>query len=133
MRKLKLNLLSDEYAVWRLDPDAPAPSFDDSTFWSVTRTPEELSIVSKAQSVPPDVSSEPGWRCIAVRGPLAFELTGVLSSMTEPLARAGVSVFAVSTFNTDYLLVKADQLDLARVTLEAAGHEFVDPSSTAKE
>ena len=124
MRKLKLTVLSDEYAVWRLGPDAPAPSFDDSAFWSVTRTTEELSIVSEVRLVPPGVSSEPGWRCIAVKGPLAFELTGVLASLTAPLEQVGVSVFAVSTFNTDYLLVKADQLDLARTTLEAAGHEF---------
>ena len=71
----------------------------------------------------------PPWRCFAVKGPLAFELIGVLSSLTEPLARAGVSVFALSTFETDYLFVKADQLDLARTTLEHAGHDVVDRGS----
>jgi hypothetical protein len=126
VKNLKLSVLPGELAVWRLPPDAPVPTIDESVLWSVTRTSQELSIVSAARCVPQGVPFESGWRCIAVQGPLAFELTGILSSLSQPLARAGIAVFAVSTFDTDYLLVKGRQLDFARVVLQQAGHEFVD-------
>ena len=72
--------------------------------------------------MPAGIHHEGGWRVLAVRGPLAFELTGVLASLASPLAAAGVSIFALSTFDTDYLLVPGDRLETALAALEAAGH-----------
>src|SRR6185312_8147250 len=89
---------------------------------SITRTPKELSIVCAQGLVPDGVRSESDWRCLMIQGPLDFSLTGVLSALLAPLADAGVGIFALSTFDTDYLLVCAAQLDLAVETLSAAGH-----------
>jgi hypothetical protein len=121
-----LRLMAGEYAVWKLPPDAPAPQLTDDGFSSVTRTPTELSVVSPAAAVPPDVEAESGWRCLEVAGPLSFELTGVLAGLSAPLAATGVPIFVVSTFDTDYLLVKARDLDRARTALEQAGHRLVE-------
>jgi len=124
-KKLTLRLFPEELAVWKLPPDAPLPSLGPSGFWSVTRTDEELSVVSESHAVPPGLSSEKGWRCIGVKGPLPFDLVGVLAALSAPLAEAGISIFVVSTFDTDYLLVKDHQLELARTVLLRAGHDFV--------
>ncbi len=124
MKKLILRVLPEELAVWKLPPDAPFPSAGGRGFWSVTRTPEELSVVSDSRSVPPGRPMETGWRCIGVKGPLPFDLVGVLAALVVPLAEAGVSIFVVSTFDTDYLLVKDHQLERARRVLLYAGHEF---------
>ena len=120
---LMLSLLPDTLAVCRLAPDAEVPAWA----WrgepaSVTRTRDELSIVCRADVVPQGVRVEPGWRCLKVRGPLDFALTGILAALTAPLAAAGVPVFAVSTFDTDYLLVKTESLDRATEVLRGAGH-----------
>ncbi len=128
MKTLTLQLLPEKYTVWQLPPNASLPVLGHSSLWSLTRTEDELSVVSCADDAPPDALQETGWRCIKVKGPLAFELTGVLSSLATPLAEAGVSVFALSTFNTDYLLVKSDQLALACRTLQKAGCGFTDQS-----
>ena len=73
--------------------------------------------------VPANVKVEPKWRCLKVKGPLDFALTGILASLANPLARAGISIFAVSTFDTDYLLVKEGDLERAAEALSIAGHE----------
>jgi hypothetical protein len=125
---MDLALLPDLIAVCRLDTKAPLPAWataGSSTLVSVTRTASELSIVCAQENMPQDVRSERDWRCLMVEGPLDFSLTGVLSALLAPLAEAGVSVFALSTFDTDYLLVRAAQLDLAVETLSAAGHRVV--------
>ncbi len=127
VKKLRLRVLPEELAVWKLPPDAPLPSsVGERGFWSVTRTSEELSVVSVSRLVPPGLPSERGWRCIGVKGPLPFNLVGVLAALSGPLAEAGVSIFVVSTFDTDYLLVKDHQLELARTVLLQAGHDFVE-------
>jgi uncharacterized protein len=89
---------------------------------AVVRTPAELTIVCAAAAVPEGVRAERGWRALAVAGPLDLALTGVLVALLEPLARAGVAIFAVSTFDTDHVLVRADRLDDAVRALRAAGH-----------
>jgi hypothetical protein len=94
-------------------------------FFSVTRTEEETSILCPEQYAPQDVRSEPGWRMLKVAGPLDFSLTGVLASLAVPLAEAGVSIFALSTFDTDYLLVRESQLETALCALTARGHEII--------
>ena len=90
--------------------------------FAITRTPDELSIVCSQANVPPNTFSEPDWRALKVSGPLDFSLTGILASLASPLAQAGISIFALSTFDTDYLLVKSGALDRAVEVLRRAGH-----------
>lgn len=122
---LNLFLLKGRFAVCRLAPkeQVPAWAFADGPFSSVTRTSGELSIVCKESAVPKGAKHEPGWRILKVEGPLDFALTGVLASMVDPLAKAGVSIFAISTFDTDYLMVKEQMIDRAVKALRAAGHQ----------
>ena len=94
-------------------------------FQSVTRTSRELSIICDAKEVPEEVQAERGWRCLRVAGTLEFHLTGILASLASPLAEAGISIFALSTFDTDYLLVKEDALEPALQTLEVEGHDII--------
>jgi hypothetical protein len=91
-------------------------------FFSVTRTPSELSAVCDVAAVPPGVKAEGPWLMLAVRGPLDFNITGVLAGLATPLATAGISIFAVSTYDTDYVLVRNDDLDRAVRSLREAGH-----------
>ena len=90
------------------------------------RTPDELSVVCAADAVPAGVRAERGWKALAVDGPLAFELTGILAGLTGVLARAGVPLFALSTHDTDLLLVREADLERAVAALRAAGHEVRD-------
>jgi hypothetical protein len=123
---LTLSLLSDTFAICRLEPDADIPSWAlAGDFYSITRTVEELSLVCLQEVVPEGTRAEKGYRCLKVGGPLDFSLTGIMSSLTIPLAQAGISVLAISTFDTDYLLVKEAQVDRAVQKLSQAGHRFV--------
>ncbi len=123
---LTLSLLSDTFAICRLEPDADIPSWAlAEDFCSITRTVEELSLVCLQEVVPEGTRAEKGYRCLKVEGPLDFSLTGILSSLTIPLAQAGISVLAISTFDTDYLLVKETQVDRAVQKLSQAGYRFV--------
>ena len=117
-----LTVLPGTFAVCRLAADAAVPLWARGAFVSVTRTVEELSVLCEAAGVPPDVRSEGAWRALSVAGPLAFEEIGVLAGLAAPLAEAGVSIFVVSTFDTDYVLVKSARLAAARTALEAAGY-----------
>src|SRR6185437_6302828 len=95
------------FAVCRLGADATIPPWATAgSFFSITRTADELSVVCNQDAVPEGVVSERGWRCLRVAGTMPFSVIGVLASLTVPLAQAGISIFAVSTFDTDYLLVK---------------------------
>lgn len=98
------------------------------SWWSVTRTADELSVVCPTDRVPAGVRAEGPWRAFAVAGPLDFALTGVLSALTAPLARAQVPVFTVSTFDTDYLLVRGADAERATAALTAAGHRLAIPA-----
>jgi hypothetical protein len=121
-----LHLLSGELAVVRLPPGAPVPAWARSgPVSSVVWTRAETSIVCAADAVPPGEQAERGWRVFALQGPIPFATTGVLNGLTEPLARKGISLFAFSTYDTDYLMVKADVLAAAEAALRAAGHEVI--------
>ncbi len=118
-----INVMPEVISVCRLAPTADIPGWaGDGIFISITRTADELSIVCAEGAVPDDVQAERGWRMLQVQGPLDFGLVGVLSSITAPLADAGVSVFAISTYDTDYVLVKGTDLSRAVQALEAAGY-----------
>lgn len=123
MKTLVLDVLPQRFAVCRLEPDEAIPeSVFDTPFWSITRTDEELSLVLLEEFVPSDCKSEKGWRCLKVLGPLDFTLTGILASLSGPLAEAGVSIFAISTYDTDYILVHDTDLDKVREVLSGCGH-----------
>jgi hypothetical protein len=123
---LELTILPDRLAVCRLEPSAATPAWaaPDGTLHAATRTSRELSIVCADAAVPEGVVANRGWRAIAVRGTLDFSLTGILASLAGPLAAADVSIFALSTYDTDYVLVKEDALARAIAALTAAGHRF---------
>ena len=122
-RPLELTLLSERYAISRLAADAPIPEWaTQGPFFSVTRTGDELSVVSELSRVPVGGQSQPGWRVLKVHGPFILAEIGVLASLAAPLADAKISLFAVSTFDTDYLLVASETLSAAIAALERAGH-----------
>ena len=123
VQKLGLAVLPDRLAVHRLAAEDPIPSWASTGgFVSITRTHDELSVVCDELAAPEGVARQAGWRCVQVLGPLDLSLVGVLASLIEPLAAAQLSVFAVSTYDTDYLLVRDDALDQVVATLRAAGH-----------
>ncbi len=124
MKSLRFSVLPGEWVIARLAPVAPLPAWVTglTTFSSITRTAEELSIVVPAVAVPDDVRAERGWTLFQLQGPFAFDQTGILASIAMPLAAAGVGIFALSTFDTDYLLVKTTHLACALAALLAAGH-----------
>ena len=125
---LDLEILPETLAVCRLPPQAAEPDWArQGGFHSVTRTDQELSIVCAEDAVPsanaPEgLRAEKGWRALRVAGPLDFALTGILASLAVPLAEAGVPIFALSTFDTDVLLVRAEHLPRAAEALTRAGH-----------
>lgn len=124
MKAVRLRVLPAEFAVCRLPAEAPAPRVPDAgELFAVTRTRDELSVVCPVADAPDDAVVERGWRALGVLGPLDFALTGVLAGIAGPLADAGLSVFAVSTYDTDYVLVRADALRPALDVLRGAGHE----------
>lgn len=121
--RLELSILAGKYAVCRLAKDAPIPPWlHNDYWWSVTRTADELSVICRESVVPPSVPSEHGWRVLAVKGPFPFDTIGVLASLSGVLARAVVPLLAVSTYDTDYLLVKEVRLLNAVEALTNAGH-----------
>lgn len=121
---LTLKALPGPLAVCRLDPHATPPVWAVGAVTSVTRTPDELSVVCAEEAVPRDVRAERGFHCLAVEGPLDFAATGILASLAAPLAEAGVSIFVLSTFDTDLLLVRDTLLPKAAAVLRAAGHRI---------
>lgn len=123
MPALDLDLDPHRFALVRCAPGDPLPAWAASSpFYSITRTPDELSILCHEALVPASLVAERGWRCLKVRGPLPFTAIGVLDALTHPLARAGISIFALSTYDTDYLLVADAALYTTIAVLEAAGH-----------
>ena len=124
---MRLRTLPDLYAIVRLDPDSPVPDWVyDSPFWSVTRSDSELSIVCAEEDLPDETRAERGWSALELVGPLDFSLTGVVASLVSPLAEDKVPIFILSTFETDYLLVRETDFARAVDSLRGAGHS-VDP------
>ena len=130
---MNLDLLPDELAVCRLGAQdalpAWAPPAAPGGLWSLTRTADELSIVCPQISVPSGVRCEAGWRAFKVVGPLDFALVGILADLSGLLARAQVSLFALSTFDTDYILVKSQSLPAAIAAFQQGGHSLHQPDA----
>jgi len=121
--RLRLLGIPGSFAVCKLATGSPIPPWATTgDLFSVTRTADELSVVCRQEAVPEGVICERGWRCLRVAGSMPCTLLGVLASLTTPVANAGVGVFGFSTFDTDYLLVKAGEMTKVVAALRAAGH-----------
>ncbi|HUW39560.1 MAG TPA: ACT domain-containing protein [Rectinemataceae bacterium] len=125
---MRLKRLKGVYSICRLDPRAEPPAWANSGFVSMTRTETEFSVVCESRLVPggdaaPSIKEEGGWGMIQVLGPLDFGLVGVISSISKPLADYRISIFSLSTFDTDYFLVKDEKMDLALGVLRSFGFE----------
>lgn len=126
LHHLDLALLPGLYAVCRLPADTATPAWAAGEFVSVTRTADELSVVCREDAVPEGVRCERSRRCLRIAGTLDFPLVGVLASLLVPLAEAGVGVFCVPTFDTDYPLVKDADMGRAMLALREAGHRVAE-------
>jgi hypothetical protein len=121
---LTLSLLKGTFTIHQLAPDAEIPaSALNSSFFAITRTSDELSMVVPDSVEIESDKSDVGWACFKVEGPLDFGLVGILAGISSVLAEAGVSIFAVSTFDTDYIMVKREQAQAAKDALESAGYQ----------
>jgi hypothetical protein len=124
---LKYRVLLERLAVCRAAADSPIPAWGlEGEFFCAMRTRDELSIVCPENRIAQDrdgVVVEGGWIALKLEGPFPFAMTGVLASFLDPLAEAGIPIFAISTFDTDYVLIKNESVEQARVALGAAGHE----------
>ena len=121
--RLTLSILPEAFAICRLAPTERIPDWAmRATFYSITRTDDEISIVCSQANVPDGTRCDVGWRSLKIDGPLDFSLTGILAAIAGPLAEAGISIFTVSTYDTDYVLVKQNDLENAVLELSRAGH-----------
>ena len=126
LKKLSLKILPHRMAVCRFEPTAPLPDWiGKAGFYSFTRTEADLSIVCPETHLAPGTASETGWRCFKVQGRLDFSEIGIIVSLTQPLAESGLAVFVISTFDTDYFMVKEKDLAKAIDALTAKGHQII--------
>jgi hypothetical protein len=124
--KLRFRQLPGPYAIVRLDPNSPIPAWaTHGDFASITRTPEELSIVCPAESIPKEIPSTPRWICLKLDGPFPFSQTGVLLSFIAPLSNNGIPIFAISTYDTDYVLIQEEFAGATFQALDEAGHQRI--------
>ncbi len=121
---LRLSVLDERLAVCRLEAGSEIPPWaTGAPFFCVTRTPDELSIVCPEERVPVGIACERGWRAFKLEGPFDFGLVGILAAVAAPLAESNVGILAIATYDTDYVLVKEEQLDPAIAALRERGHE----------
>ncbi len=124
--KLKFRVISGSFAVCRLAAADPIPSWAaKGIFTSITRTADELSIVCPAENVPQEHKPEISWACLKIEGPFAFSQIGILHAFIQPLAEAGISVFTIATYDTDYVLIQKPSVDKAIQALQNAEHELL--------
>ena len=125
-RRLKFSRLPGKFAVCRLSPHAPVPDWAQrGSFSSVTRSGDELSVVCAVEQIPLEHRPQSHWTCFKLEGPFAFSEVGVLASFIGPLVDNDIPIFAISTFDTDYVLVDEDKVENALQTLHKAGHELL--------
>jgi hypothetical protein len=124
-RQLKLSLLKNKYAICSLPKDAPIPEWAlAQSLASINRTDKELTIVCKQDIIPSQYQSDLNWRCFKIDGSFDLNQIGVISSISSPLADAGISIYVISTYDTDYFLIKDDNLEKTISTLSASGHSI---------
>ena len=124
-QKLVLSVLSETFTIHKLSPDASIPEeILKSNYYSVSKTVNELSLVCSEVIKVQSLQSSKGWKCIKVAGQLDFNLTGILAGISDILAKENISIFAISTFDPDYILVRTQDLSSARTTLRQADYKF---------
>jgi uncharacterized protein len=124
--RLKFTFIPGQFAICKLPVGAPIPAWAlKGVFTSVTRTADELSMVCEADNLPADVNSESHWICLKLEGPFAFTQTGILASFIDPLAENAIPIFAISTYDTDYVLIKEEHWAVAYPALQNAGHQLL--------
>ncbi len=124
---LTMKLLKEKFAVCRLDSSQSIPEWiKNSEFYSITKTEDELSVVCDQNNVPSNIKCEKDWRILKVEGPLDFSLIGILAAISKILAEQGISIFAVSTYDTDYILVKQKDTANAVKALVEKGYQIVE-------
>ena len=120
--KLTLNVLPQDFAIVQLPSNEDVPDWLTGDFYSITQTSEELSIVCEQSIVPGNIKKDTNWKALKIQGQLDFSLVGILENLSSTLAQGGVSIFTISTYNTDYVFVKNKDLEKAITLLKAAGH-----------
>jgi len=130
MKNLTLSTLKHRFAICQLNPDAGVPDWAiRGAFFSISRTPEELSIVCQEDDVPLKVTSKREWRGIKIEGPFDFNEVGILDAITSPLAHAEISLLTMSTFDTDYVFIQDSQFEEALFILAESGHQIKSHAS----
>ena len=125
-RALTMKLMKGLYGVCRLNRDEAIPEWVfQSSFYSITKTLDELSVVCSQDNIPDEIKCEKDWRILRVEGPLDFSLIGILSSISTTLANKGISIFVISTYDTDYIFVKDKKVDMAIDALLAEKYEII--------
>lgn len=125
--KLNLTLLENRFGICRLERDIPIPEWaENEGFCSITRTAEELSIVCPEENIPSGIICEKDWKCLKLEGPLDFSLIGILARISTLLAEEKISIFVISTYDTDYIMIKENDIRPAIEKLSANGYEISD-------
>ena len=123
--KIVLSILEETYIIHKLDQSTNLPEeLIECEFYSLSNSQEELSLVCPEQMLIQSENSSPNWKCLKVAGPLDLNLTGILAGLSDTLANAKISIFAISTFETDYVLIQKQVLETAKSALKSAGYKF---------
>lgn len=127
---MKLTSINGTFSIIRLAASSSVPAWVyQSPLYSITKTDDEISILCESSFVHEHFDKQENhWKCLKVVGPLEFSLTGILATLTQPLAKAKISIFALSTFDTDYIFMKQDRLTEAIRILKQEGHEIITHS-----
>ena len=124
--KIVLSILEETYIIHKLDQSTNLPEgLTECEFYSLSNSQEELSLVCPEQILIQSENSSPNWKCLKVAGPLDLKLTGILAGLSDTLEKAKISIFAISTFETDYLLIQKQVLETAKTALKSAGYKFL--------
>ena len=123
--KIVLSILEETYIIHKLDQSTNLPEeLIECEFYSLSNSQEEMSLVCPEQILIQSENSSPNWKCLKVAGPLDLNLTGILAGLSDTLAKAKISIFAISTFETDYVLIQKQVLETAKSALKSAGYKF---------
>jgi len=123
--KIVLTILDETYIIHKLDQSTNLPEeLIECEFYSLSNSQEELSLVCPEQILIQSENNSPNWKCLKVAGPLDLNLTGILAGLSDTLSKAKISIFAISTFETDYVLIQKQVLETAKSTLKSAGYKF---------
>ena len=124
--KIVLSILEETYIIHKLEQSTKLPEgLTDCEFYSLSNSREETSLVCPDQILIQSENSSPNWKCLKVAGPLDLKLTGILAGLSDTLEKAKISIFAISTFETDYLLIQKQVLETAKTALKSAGYKFL--------